>query len=209
MSTKITCSNPFYNLSYNQSISQKSHFSYSRPVLCRKSHLKKINKPLNFVNSNAKNEILTVKCNSANSTGSDAPPPGKSPFFGWKWLLGFLLPIILPSFRNKVSPLQLLKNNVKQAVETVENMSEIVEEVAEKVDKIAEEIEEKLPGDSKLKQSLDSIENLAEGAVKYANQAQDVIQKIKDMDKEMDTLIHTNNANQVEKVSQELSAKKN
>ncbi|XP_009789758.1 uncharacterized protein LOC107769288 [Nicotiana tabacum] len=209
MSTKITYSNPIYNLTYNQNISQKSHFPYSRSVLCRKSHLKKINKLLNFVNSNGKNGILTVKCNSANSTGSDAPPPGKSPFFGWKWLLGFLLPLILPSFRNKVSPLQLLKNNVLQAVETVENMSEIVEEVAEKVDKITEEIEEKLPGDSKLKESLDSIENLAEGAVKYANEAQDIIQKIKDMDKVMDTLINTNNANQVEKVSQELSDKKN
>ncbi|OIT03086.1 PREDICTED: uncharacterized protein LOC109225247 [Nicotiana attenuata] len=208
MSTKITYSNPLYNLSCNQSISQKSHFPYSRPVQCRKSHLKKINKRFNFVNPNAKNGILTVKCNSANSTGSDAPPPGKSPFFGWKWLLGFLIPLILPSFRNKVSPLQLLKNNVKQAVETVEDMSEIVEEVAEKVDQIAEEIEEKLPGDSKLKEHLDSIENLAEGAVKYANQAQDIIQKIKDMDKEMDTLIYTN-ANQVDKVSQELSAKKN
>lgn len=70
------------------------------------------------------------------------------------------------------------EDNVLQAVETVENMSEIVEEVAEKVDKITEEIEEKLPGDSKLKESLDSIENLAEGAVKYANEAQDIIQKV-------------------------------
>lgn len=33
--------------------------------------------------------------------------------------------------------------------------------------------------------------------------------QIKDMDKVMDTLINTNNANQVEKVSQELSDKKN
>lgn len=65
-----------------------------------------------------------------------------------------------------------------KAIETVETMSEIVEEVAEEVEKVAEEIEKKLPGDSKLKESLDSIENLAQGAVKYANQAQDIIHKV-------------------------------
>lgn len=71
-----------------------------------------------------------------------------------------------------------LKGNVDKAIETVETMSEIVEEVAEEVEKIAEEVEKKLPGDSKLKESLDSIENLAQGAVKYANQAQDLIHKV-------------------------------
>ncbi|KAF3635516.1 hypothetical protein T459_15051 [Capsicum annuum] len=57
-------------------------------------------------------------------------------------------------------------------------MTEIVEEVAEEVEKVAEEVEKKLPGDSKFKESLDSIENLAKGAVKYANQAQDIIHKV-------------------------------
>ncbi|XP_059318072.1 uncharacterized protein LOC132068486 isoform X3 [Lycium ferocissimum] len=152
----------------------------------------------------------SVRCNSANSTGSEAPPPGKSPFFGWKWLLGFLLPVLLPSFKNKLSALQLLKSNVDKAVATVETMTEIVEEVAEEIDNIAEEVEKKLPGDSQLKKSLDSIENLAEGAVKYANQAQDIIHKVKDIEKEVeDTLMKTNTTNQVEMVSQELSSNKN
>ncbi|KAK4353921.1 hypothetical protein RND71_026115 [Anisodus tanguticus] len=212
MSTKIIFSDPFYNISYNQSASQKSHSPYSRHLQIGKSHFHfKNNKPLNFINSNAQNGIFIVRCNSANNTGSEASLPGKSPSSGWKkWLLGLLLPILLPSFKNKVSPLQLLKSNVHKAVETVETMTEIVEEVAEEIDKIAEEIEKKLPGDSKLKESLDSIENLAEGAVKYANQAQDIIHKIEDVEKEIeDTLMQTNTTNQVERVSQEFSANKN
>ncbi|CAN4097315.1 unnamed protein product [Withania somnifera] len=175
MSTKITYSDPFYN----QILSQKSKFSYSRHVtVIGKSHvqLKKINRPLNFLNTNAKIGTFLVRCNS---TGSEASPPGNSPSFGWqKWLLGFLLPMLLPAFKNKVSLLQLLKSNVDKAVETVETMTEIVEEVAEEVEKIAEDVEKKLPEDSKLKQSLDSVENLAQGAVKYANQVQDVIHKV-------------------------------
>lgn len=210
MSTKITYSDPFYNLSYNQILSQKSKSLYSRHVsIIGKSHvqLKKINKPLNFLNSNANIGIFIVRCNS---TGSEASPPGNSPSFGWKkWLLGFLLPLLLPAFKNKVSPLQLLKSNVHKAVETVETMTEIVEEVAEEVEKIAEEVEKKLPGDSKLKQSLDSVENLAQGAVKYANQVQDIIHKIDDVEKEMEgTIMQTNTTNEVERVSQELSSNK-
>ncbi|XP_059318071.1 uncharacterized protein LOC132068486 isoform X2 [Lycium ferocissimum] len=212
MSTKITYSDLFYNLSYNRSLSLKSHSQYSRHLQIGKSHLytKNFNKPLNFVNFNAKDGIFIIRCNAANSTGSQAPPPGKSPFFGWKWLLGFLLPVLLPSFKNKLSALQLLKSNVDKAVATVETMTEIVEEVAEEIDNIAEEVEKKLPGDSQLKKSLDSIENLAEGAVKYANQAQDIIHKVKDIEKEVeDTLMKTNTTNQVEMVSQELSSNKN
>ncbi|XP_059318070.1 uncharacterized protein LOC132068486 isoform X1 [Lycium ferocissimum] len=211
MSTKITYSDLFYNLSYNRSLSLKSHSQYSRHLQIGKSHLytKNFNKPLNFVNFNAKDGIFIIRCNAANSTGSQAPPPGKSPFFGWKWLLGFLLPILLPSFRNKVNPLQLLKSNVDKAVETVETMTEIVEEVAEEVEKIAEDVEKKLPGDSKLKESLDSIENLAEGAIKYAKQAEDLIHKIEDVEKEMeDTSMQTNTTNQVERANQGLSANK-
>uniref|UniRef100_M1D999 Uncharacterized protein n=2 Tax=Solanum tuberosum TaxID=4113 RepID=M1D999_SOLTU len=88
-------------------------------------------------------------------------------------------------------------------------MSEIVEEVAEEVEKIVEEVENKLPGDSKLKESLDSIENLAQGAVKYAHQAQDLIHKIEDAEKEIleETQMQSNTTNQVERVSQELSSK--
>ncbi|CAN4097313.1 unnamed protein product [Withania somnifera] len=73
-------------------------------------------------------------------------------------------------------------------------MTEIVEEVAEEVEKIAEDVEKKLPEDSKLKQSLDSVENLAQGAVKYANQVQDVIHKIEDVEEEMmeGTMMQTN-----------------
>ncbi|MCD7453470.1 hypothetical protein HAX54_021011 [Datura stramonium] len=212
MSTKITYSDPFHNFSFNQiDLFQKSRTPYSRHLQIGKSNLhliKKINKPLNFINSNAKIGIFIVRCNS---TGSEASPPGKSPSFGWKkWLLGFLLPLFLPAFKNKVSLLQLLRSNVDKAVETVETMTEIVEEVAEEVEKIAEEVEKKLPGDSKLKESLDSIENLAQGAVKYANQAQDLIREIEEVEKEMeDTVIQTDTTNQVEKVSQKLNSTKN
>lgn len=57
-------------------------------------------------------------------------------------------------------------------------MAEVVEEVAEEAEKIAEEVEEKLPGDSKLKESLQSLDALAKRAVNEANKAEDAIHKV-------------------------------
>lgn len=58
-------------------------------------------------------------------------------------------------------------------------MTEMVEEIAEEAEKIVEEVEEKLPGDSKLKEALESFDHLAKMAINEAKKAEDVIHKVR------------------------------
>nr|XP_016462418.1 PREDICTED: uncharacterized protein LOC107785590 isoform X2 [Nicotiana tabacum] len=102
-------------------------------------------------------------------------PPSSNPFNGW--LIGILLSIILPFFRNKWGSLLQLKNKVEDVIETVEEVVEEVENVAEEVDKVAEEIGKDLP-EGLLKDTLKAVENFSEETAKFAHAAGDIIDKV-------------------------------
>nr|XP_016514705.1 PREDICTED: uncharacterized protein LOC107831455 isoform X2 [Nicotiana tabacum] len=109
-------------------------------------------------------------------------PPSSNPFNGW--LIGILLSIILPFFRNKWGSLLQLKNTVEDVIETVEEVEEVVEDVenvAEKVDKVAEEIGKDLP-EGQLKDTLKAVENFSEETAKFALAAGDIIDKVQDVE---------------------------
>ncbi|XP_009780660.1 uncharacterized protein LOC107785590 [Nicotiana tabacum] len=106
-------------------------------------------------------------------------PPSSNPFNGW--LIGILLSIILPFFRNKWGSLLQLKNKVEDVIETVEEVVEEVENVAEEVDKVAEEIGKDLP-EGLLKDTLKAVENFSEETAKFAHAAGDIIDKVQDVE---------------------------
>ncbi|XP_009589531.1 uncharacterized protein LOC107807736 [Nicotiana tabacum] len=106
-------------------------------------------------------------------------PPPSNPFNGW--LIGILLSIILPFFRNKWGSLLQLKNKVEDVIETVEEVVEEVENVAEEVDKVAEEIGKDLP-EGQLKDTLKAVENFSEETAKFAHAAGDIIDKVQDVE---------------------------
>ncbi|KAF5197702.1 hypothetical protein FRX31_012712 [Thalictrum thalictroides] len=142
-------------------------------LLLNISH-KKHNKPVTNMGINAVNEIHELA-----SSGSNLPE--------WSnWLWGALLTILLPFMKNKFGPLQQLKNELDTAIHTAEMVTEMVEEVAEKVDEVADEIAEKLPDDMKLKDAIKRVESLAQEAVKDAKQAETVIHKVEEAEKQLE-----------------------
>ncbi|KAF8406057.1 hypothetical protein HHK36_008137 [Tetracentron sinense] len=127
---------------------------------------------------------LNMKINVSNNSQPEAPPPAKSPSSAWKkWILGLILPMFLPFLRYKGGLLLTLKNKVDMAVETVETVTEVVENLAEQVEKVADEVGDKLPDDAKLKKTIGLVEDLAKEAVEKADQAQEIIHKVREVEK--------------------------
>ncbi|KAL8047105.1 hypothetical protein ABFX02_08G217200 [Erythranthe guttata] len=118
--------------------------------------------------------------------------PNGSPSSWQKWVLGFLLTVILPAAGYKGGIFLNLKSKIDKTIETVEHVAEMVELVAEEAEKIVEEVEEKLPEDSKIKKKLQSFDALAKRAVDEAKKAEDAVHKVKDVEEEIEeTLIKT------------------
>ncbi|XP_059624220.1 uncharacterized protein LOC132267160 [Cornus florida] len=133
---------------------------------------------------NGSKHKVTMAKGPSDDIQPESPVPAKPPPAAWKkWMVGIMLSIILPTYRHKGGPLLILKSRVDRAVETVESLTEIVEDVAEGVEKVADEIGDKLPEDTKLREAVDSIEKLAREAVKEADLAQDLINKVQDAEK--------------------------
>ncbi|KAI3412787.1 uncharacterized protein J3R85_016912 [Psidium guajava] len=113
----------------------------------------------------------------------------------WKfWVLGVFVSMILPFWRNKWGPLWKLKNDVEAAVEKADHLTEFVEEVAEKVEHVAEEVTEHLP-DGKLKDAAALVEHWAETVDKDAHLAGDIIDKVEEVEKDVDSFMEPSNVN--------------
>ncbi|XP_030542706.1 uncharacterized protein LOC115749850 isoform X4 [Rhodamnia argentea] len=111
----------------------------------------------------------------------------------WKfWVLGVFVSFILPFWRNKWGPLWKLKNEVEAVVEKADHVTEFVEEMAEKVEHVAEEVAEHLP-DGKLKDAVTLVEHLAETADKDAHLAGDIIDKVEEVEKDVDSFMEPSN----------------
>ncbi|KAG8373409.1 hypothetical protein BUALT_Bualt11G0021300 [Buddleja alternifolia] len=184
MSTKIpssAASSSYFN--FNGKSCHNLRFPHNHTTI---KLLKNIDQSRNFLKFTPKYRIFRARpvlCNarpdlSSSSDSSSSP---------WKtWLLGILFSIILPAAGHKGGFLLGLKGKIDTAIETVEHVTETVEEIAEEAETIVEEVEEKLPGDSKLKEALESFDQLAKKAVKEAHKAEDIIHMVKDVEEEVE-----------------------
>ncbi|KAL0449392.1 UNVERIFIED_CONTAM: hypothetical protein Slati_1495600 [Sesamum latifolium] len=138
----------------------------------------KIDRAQCFLAFRPKYGISTAIPKSGNFRIKASALPNNPPSSWQKWLLGLLLTVILPALGYKGGLFLNLKSKIDKAIETVEHVTEMVEEVAEEAEKIVEEVEEKLPGDSQIKEALDSLDDLAKKAVLEAKKAEDVVHKV-------------------------------
>lgn len=67
---------------------------------------------------------------------------------------------------------------METAVDTAEDVIEKVEKVAENIEKVADEIGDHLPEGAKLRKAALFVENIAKEAVRDANLAEDIIDKV-------------------------------
>ncbi|XP_040967838.1 uncharacterized protein [Gossypium hirsutum] len=134
----------------------------------------------------------TVFCNSSVEQGpvipsSPAPAPGS-----WKpWILGFLMSIILPFWREEA----------ETVIETVETVTDIVEKVAEQVEQVADKVGDSLP-EGKLKDALEIVEDMAEGTVNDARIVGEFIDKVDQVEEELESLIKPNSGDDEEEVKE-------
>ncbi|KAK6923378.1 hypothetical protein RJ641_011682 [Dillenia turbinata] len=175
----ISACRPLINHQLSFSVAHDASISYA--VFCSSYHTK------------SKSTICKATGGSG-GWGMDKGPEdrraNKSHFHGWKqWMAGIVLSILLPSFKYKWGPLQVLKNKVDMTMEAVDSVSEVVEEIAEKVEKVADEVGDKLPEDAKLKDALESVESIAREAAKQAELTQQLIDKLQEKEKEVEVIL--------------------
>ncbi|KAK3034801.1 hypothetical protein RJ639_033706 [Escallonia herrerae] len=110
------------------------------------------------------------------------PAPSSPSFCAWaKWLLGSLVPLLLPYCKKKWDNLLTLEGNLEKVVEEVENVAEVVEKVATTTEKISAEAADKLPDHGKLKEAAEVVEHVSSLIAKEARQTQNFIHKIDDL----------------------------
>ncbi|KAK8354701.1 hypothetical protein V6Z11_A05G236800, partial [Gossypium hirsutum] len=142
----------------------------------------------------------TVFCNSSVEQGpvipsSPAPAPGKP------WILGFLMSIILPFWRGNWRPLLKTQTEAETVIETVETVTDIVEKVAEQVEQVADKVGDSLP-EGKLKDALEIVEDMAEGTVNDARIVGEFIDKVDQVEEELESLIKPNSGDDEEEVKE-------
>ncbi|XP_062118571.1 uncharacterized protein LOC133832213 [Humulus lupulus] len=137
--------------------------------------------------SNTKTDKMV--CNSVDPAGA-ASGGGGAPWNSLQgWVLGLVVSLILPFYRNKWGPLLSIKRKVDMVVNSVEAVAEAVEKVAEKVEDIAEDIADKLPENGKLKDAVLFIEKVAHETAKDAHFVDDFIEKVEEVEEKVESFL--------------------
>ncbi|XP_068313200.1 uncharacterized protein [Pyrus communis] len=134
-----------------------------------------------------------------NSVEPGAPLPSDPSGINWKlWLVGTLFSVAIPFWKNKWWPLQNIKAPIlcterfSTALDTVEDVAETVEKVAGQVEKVADDIADHLP-EGRLQEAARIVESVAREAGKDAALADDLIEKVEGVEKEVDSIIEQAN----------------
>ncbi|XP_004288158.1 PREDICTED: uncharacterized protein LOC101308504 isoform X1 [Fragaria vesca subsp. vesca] len=118
-----------------------------------------------------------AKMNKIVCNVSGAPTPSGAP--SWRgWMIGMLISVVIPFWRHKWGPLQIIKNRVDMVMNTVEAVAEVVEAVAHKVEEVADDIADKLPEDGKLKSAFEAVEAIAKETAKDAHMVDELIENV-------------------------------
>ncbi|KAJ8772229.1 hypothetical protein K2173_027406 [Erythroxylum novogranatense] len=136
---------------------------------------------LELRHSNKKRDMGVYGVIESGSTIISDPSPGSWNF----WILGIIVTVILPFTKSKWGPLLKIKEKFDSSLQTAEQVTEVVEEVAEEVEKVAEEVADKLPAEGAFKEAVLFVEVVAKETVKDAKLADDVLERVEKMEKEV------------------------
>ncbi|KAL3514224.1 hypothetical protein ACH5RR_026941 [Cinchona calisaya] len=130
------------------------------------------------------NKDFAIRSSSPLEAGGLFPfwPPTDSSWTTWLVGLVATIPII-------VQRLLTLTKEVETVAETAEKVADSVENVAEDVEKLAEDVAEKLPEGSQLKNFVVFVENAAKETAKDAQLAQDFLDKVEEVDQQVQSII--------------------
>ncbi|KAG6741480.1 hypothetical protein POTOM_054740 [Populus tomentosa] len=115
-------------------------------------------------------------------------PPGSN-FPTWaKWILGSILSVFLPFWKQKGEELKRIEGEAEIIVDEVEHVAEEIEKVATVAEKVSEEVAEVLPENGKLKETALLIEHVTKAAAYDAKLTQDFIHKVDAVKHDIDDL---------------------
>nr|KYP72621.1 hypothetical protein KK1_005217 [Cajanus cajan] len=121
----------------------------------------------------------------------NSPPVDSSPGHWNFWTIGAIIFTIALSFtRSKWGPLLQFKEKIDTTIDEAERVADIVEEVSEGVEKIAEGAVKHLPK-GKLHDVAELVEKVAADVDKHAEIAQDIFEKVEDVEKEVDSFFES------------------
>ncbi|XP_074335625.1 uncharacterized protein LOC141672841 [Apium graveolens] len=178
-----------YSHDPSRSLSSSSTFNNQQPFSPNHRLFKRsISRPL--LETRHIRHIIRRNLSSYNNAQQESSTSG-SFLSSWKrWIAGLAISgVTLPLYKDKISSFLEWKNEVEIVVEDAEIIAEVVEKVAEEVVEIADLLTNKLPEGGKLKNAVEIVESVAKEIVKDANIAEDIINKVEDFEKEVDSLI--------------------
>ncbi|CAL1352600.1 unnamed protein product [Linum trigynum] len=127
---------------------------------------------------------------------SSLPPPSRPPpsprygFSGWaKWLLGTILTVVLPFWKQKWERLKTIEGEAEIVAEQVESVAEIVEQVATVAENVSAEVAESIPGSGgKLKEAALMVERVSKVTAHEAHVAREFLHKVDKLKDDLDEL---------------------
>ncbi|KAM3377507.1 hypothetical protein P3S68_009920 [Capsicum galapagoense] len=141
------------------------------------------------------------KTDQGKDDASNVPPvelaPSKPNLFKWaKWLLGSILSIFLPFWKEKWDSVRRIEGEVEKVVEEVEETVEVIAAVATKTENVMAGVAGKLPENSLLKEAAVAVENASAVVAKdalitsnFIHKVEDVEQDLKDLEKMVEPFI--------------------
>ncbi|KAL0335080.1 UNVERIFIED_CONTAM: hypothetical protein Sradi_4719900 [Sesamum radiatum] len=105
-----------------------------------------------------------------------------------KWLLGSVVSLLMPFWKNKWDYLLTLEGEAAKVAEEVEAVAEVVEKVATTADKALTEVANQLPDKSKLKEAAQVMEHVSNVAAHDAQLIENIIEKVGDVKQDLEEL---------------------
>ncbi|KAK6805479.1 hypothetical protein RDI58_003264 [Solanum bulbocastanum] len=135
--------------------------------------------------------------NEASKVPPVKPHPSKPNLFVWaKWLLGSILSVFLPFWKQNLDNIRRIEGKAEKVAEEVEEAAEVVALVANKTENIMAMVAVKLPENSLLKEAAVAIENASDVVAKdaqftcnFIHKVEDVEQALKDLEKLVEPFI--------------------
>ncbi|KAK7275800.1 hypothetical protein RIF29_16924 [Crotalaria pallida] len=123
---------------------------------------------------------------------ANIPQGAPLPVGDWKvWIIGTIVTILLSFTRGKWGPLLQLKDKIETKIDEAERVADIVEEVAEQVEKVADMAAKNLPK-GKLHDYAEIVGKVADDIDKHAENVGDALEKVEEMEKELESFIESN-----------------
>ncbi|XP_059311266.1 uncharacterized protein LOC132062790 [Lycium ferocissimum] len=127
--------------------------------------------------------------NEANKVPPEEPAPSKPNLFAWaKWLLGSIISIFLPFWKEKWDSFRRIEGEVEKVAEEVEEAADIVAALATKTENVMEGVAGTLPENSILKEAAIAVENASAVVAKDAQLTSNFIHKVEDVEQDLKDL---------------------